>query len=93
MNIYFHTDRGFNDAWTPFTKPHPIQVTTEDVMGVIKKDIEEDTGIFLVEEKDDTLTVVGIDPGITRSIKTGKPGPYQSAYWVAEITRQNLSRR
>jgi hypothetical protein len=44
--------------------------------------MREHTGIFsLVEEKDGTLTVVGIDDKIRESIETGQ---YKSAYLVAQ---------
>jgi hypothetical protein len=78
INECFHTRYGFREGWSSFQEPHPIQVTTKDVMGIMR----EHTDIFsLEEEKDGTLTVVGIDHEIRESIATG---PYQSAYWVAK---------
>jgi hypothetical protein len=86
INECFHTQYGFDEGWRSFRRPHAIQRTTEDVMGIMR----EHKDIFLEEEKDGTLTVVGIAPEIRESIATG---PYQSAYCLAEITIRNLSRR
>jgi hypothetical protein len=86
INECFHTRYGFDEGWRSFRRPHAIQRTTEDVMGIMR----EHKDIFLEEEKDGTLTVVGIAPEIRESIATG---PYQSAYCLAEITIRNLSRR
>jgi hypothetical protein len=87
INKCFHTHYKFDSMWGNFQKPDSNQVTTKAVMDIMR----EHKGIFsLVEEKDGTLTVVGIDPEIRESIETGQ---YKSAYLVAQITIPNLSRR
>jgi hypothetical protein len=87
INKCFHTHYGFDPMWGNFQIPDSNQITTKAVMDIMR----EHTGIFsLVEEKDGTSTVVGIDLEIRGLIETE---PYQSAYCIAQITIPNLSRR
>jgi hypothetical protein len=84
INECFHTQYRFDEMWGSYEIPPSNPITTEAVMDVIT----ENTGIFsLVEEKDGTSTVVGIDPEIRRSIATGE---YKNAYLIAQ---HNCSQR
>ena len=87
INKCFHTHYGFDVRWGSYEIPDSNQITTKAVMDIMR----EHTGIFsLVEEKDGTSTVVGMDHEIRGLIETE---PYQSAYCRAEIIIRNLSRR